>query len=250
MLLGEIIANYRKENKLSQRKFAERCKGISNGYISMIENNRNPKTDEPIVPSLGKLKIIAEAMEMSLEDLLNSADDMPVELPPREVHLFDSPGSIRFHPPAPLFLTDEPPLPPDAIPASEMQMIPVIGCVRGGLGTSAIEEYLGKEPAFVHGPAEDYFYLKVVGDSMSPAINEGDLALVRRNMTLEDRQLVVAIIKGEFNDEGVIKQYREYPSAFALVSFNPEHEPIFFHGKEKNRVIIVGKVVQTVHKWD
>ena len=250
MLLGEIIANYRKENNLSQRKFAERCKGISNGYISMIENNRNPKTDEPIVPSLGKLKIIAEAMEMSLEDLLNSADDMPVELPTRKLHLFDGPGSIRFSPPAPLFLTDEPPLPPDAVPATSMEMIPVIGCVRGGPGGLAREERLGVEPAQIRGRAEDYFYLKVVGDSMAPAINEGDLALVRRQDQAENGQLVVAIVKGEFNDEGVIKQYKTYPSAVSLISFNPNYEPRFFPGKEMNRITIVGKVVQTVHKWD
>lgn len=248
MLLGEIIANYRKENNLSQRKFAERCKGISNGYISMIENNCNPKTGKPIVPSLDKLKIIAEAMELSLESLLDSADDMPVELPPREVHLFDGPGSIQL--PSSPSLTDEPLFPPDAIPASSMQMVRVIGSVKAGPGGSACEERLGVEPAYITGNADEYFYLKVIGDSMSPQINEGDLALVKCQNYADDGQLVVAIVRGEFNDEGVIKQFKTYPSAVSLISFNPNYEPRFFPGKEMNRVRIVGKVVQTVRKWN
>lgn len=246
MLLGEIIANYRAENNLSQRKFAERCKGISNGYISMIENNCNPKTGKPIVPSLDKLKIIAEAMGMTLESLLDLADDMPVALS-REVNLFDGPSAININPPP--RLADYFPI-PDATPATSLTMIPVIGYVRGGPGGLACEERLGVEPAQIRGRAEDYFFLKVVGDSMAPQINEGDLALVRRQDQAENGQLVVAIVKGEFNNKGVIKQYKTYPSAVSLISFNPNYEPRFFPGKEMNRITIVGKVVQTVHKWD
>ena len=245
MLLGEIIANYRKENNLSQRKFAERCKGISNGYISMIENNCNPKTGKPIVPSLDKLKIIAEAMGMALESLLDLADDMPVALS-REVKLFDGLNAIDFNPPP--RLTDYLPI-PDATPATSLTMIPVIGCVRGGPGGLAYEERLGEEPAQIKGRAEDYFYLKVVGDSMSPEINEGDLALVRIQPTAENNDLVVAVIKGEFDDEGTIKKLNHYPSAIALTSFNPDYPPRFFAGKEMKRVTIVGKVVRTVRIW-
>lgn len=213
----------------------------------MIENNCNPKTGKPIVPSLDKLKIIAEAMGMTLESLLDSADDMPVELP-RELHLFDGPSAIHLNPhPS---LADYLPLSDDSIPAPSLTMIPVIGCVRGGPGGLAYEERLGEEPAQIKGRAEDYFYLKVVGDSMSPEINEGDLALVRIQPTAENNDLVVAVIKGEFDDEGAIKKLNHYPSAIALTSFNPDYPPRFFAGKEMKRVTIVGKVVQTVRKWD
>jgi len=47
MTLVEIIIKYRTEHNLSQRAFAERC-GVSNGYISMLEMNRNPSTEAPI----------------------------------------------------------------------------------------------------------------------------------------------------------------------------------------------------------
>lgn len=247
MLLGEIIANYRKAHNLSQRKFAEMCNGISNGYISMIENNCNPKTGKPIIPSLDKLKSLADAMNMSLETLLNEADDMPVELP-REVSLFEGPSAFHINPPP--RLSDYLPIPTDATPASSLTMIPVIGCVRGGPGGLAYEERLSEEPAYIKGRAEDYFYLKVAGDSMSPEINEGDLALVRIQTTAENNDLVVAVIKGEFDDEGTIKKFNHYPSAIALTSFNSYYPPRFFAGKEMNRIRIIGKVVQTVRKWD
>lgn len=80
MKLGEIIINYRKEHGLSQREFAEQCKDITNGYISMIENDTNPTTGKPISPKLDKLKCIADGMGMTLNDLLAMADDMPVDM--------------------------------------------------------------------------------------------------------------------------------------------------------------------------
>lgn len=80
MKLGEIIKEYREKTGMSQRQFATACK-ISNGYISMLENGINPKTQEPITPSIFALKDIAAAMHVPLHDLMASCDDMPVEMP-------------------------------------------------------------------------------------------------------------------------------------------------------------------------
>ena len=79
MTLGQIIKAYRIRNHLSQRQFALLC-DVSNGYISMLEDERNPKTNEPIVPSLVTMKKIAKAMNMTLNDLMSQADDMEVSL--------------------------------------------------------------------------------------------------------------------------------------------------------------------------
>jgi transcriptional regulator with XRE-family HTH domain len=77
MTLGEIVKKYRETNCLSQRQFATAC-SLSNGYISMLEKNLNPKTAQPMVPSLVAIKKIADAMHIPLNDLLSYADDMPV----------------------------------------------------------------------------------------------------------------------------------------------------------------------------
>jgi len=79
MTLGMIIKEYRERNRLSQRQFALMC-DVSNGYISMLEEGRNPKTNEPIVPSLATMKKLAKAMGMSLNDLMSKADDMEISL--------------------------------------------------------------------------------------------------------------------------------------------------------------------------
>lgn len=79
MTLGMIIKEYRERNRLSQRQFALMC-DVSNGYISMLEEGRNPKTNEPIVPSLATMKKLAKAMGMSLNDLMSQTDDMEVNI--------------------------------------------------------------------------------------------------------------------------------------------------------------------------
>ena len=79
MTLGKIIKEYREKNHLSQRQFALTC-DVSNGYISMLEEGRNPKTNEPIVPSLATMKKLAKAMGMSLNDLMSQVDDMEISL--------------------------------------------------------------------------------------------------------------------------------------------------------------------------
>lgn len=79
MTIREIIIKYREENNLSQRQFAERC-GMSNGYISMLENDVNPSTGRPAVPSLSMLRKLAKGMNMSLDDLLAANETLLVEL--------------------------------------------------------------------------------------------------------------------------------------------------------------------------
>lgn len=79
MLLKDIIAEYRKKNNLSQRSFATKC-GVTNGYISMIENGLNPSTGKAPVPSLSTLKQIANGMGMTVHQLSQIADDMEIDI--------------------------------------------------------------------------------------------------------------------------------------------------------------------------
>lgn len=77
MKIGGLVKEYREKNNLSQREFAKRC-GVSNGYISMLEEGRNPKTNEPIVPSLATYGKIANAMGMTVNDLFMCIGDAPI----------------------------------------------------------------------------------------------------------------------------------------------------------------------------
>lgn len=79
MNLGEFVYNYLTEHKISQRQFAKKC-GMSSGYISMIVNGINPRSNTPIVPSIKSLNSIARGMNMTIDELFLAVDDMLVDM--------------------------------------------------------------------------------------------------------------------------------------------------------------------------
>lgn len=66
MKLAEQLRQLRSDRGLSLRELAEKS-GLSNGYISLLENGR---VESPSATVLGKL---ARALEVSLDDLLRAA---------------------------------------------------------------------------------------------------------------------------------------------------------------------------------
>ncbi len=124
-------------------------------------------------------------------------------------------------------------------------MIPVIGTVRAGYGALAFEEDYGEEPATVRDP-DNYFYLIVKGDSMEPRIHEGDLALVRRQPTLENGELGV-VVYGD--GEGTLKRFIRRGNAVILQPFNPAYHEQVIMGEDLQHLYIAGKVVETKVKW-
>ncbi|MGM9602527.1 MAG: helix-turn-helix domain-containing protein [Faecousia sp.] len=79
MKLVELIKQYRESHNLSQRQFAALC-GLSNGYISMLERGENPATGKPITPAMLQLKKLAEGMHISVMELFDLVDDMPIDI--------------------------------------------------------------------------------------------------------------------------------------------------------------------------
>lgn len=79
MNLGEFVYNYLTKHKISQRQFAKKC-GMSSGYISMIVNGINPRSNTPIVPSIKSLNSIARGMNMTIDELFLAVDDMLVDM--------------------------------------------------------------------------------------------------------------------------------------------------------------------------
>ncbi|MGM9529438.1 MAG: helix-turn-helix domain-containing protein [Phascolarctobacterium sp.] len=81
MELKDFIRNYRIEHGLSMEQFAK-LSSLSKGYISMLEKGQNPQTKKKIIPSLTALNNIAQAMNMDLNYLLETMDDLEVSLIP------------------------------------------------------------------------------------------------------------------------------------------------------------------------
>ena len=79
MKLGDMIREYRLAHDFSQRQLAIAC-GLSNGYISILEKGINPKTGKPVTPTIPQLKKLSAGMGMTLMELLDSVDDMPIDI--------------------------------------------------------------------------------------------------------------------------------------------------------------------------
>ena len=124
--------------------------------------------------------------------------------------------------------------------------IPVVGTVRAGYGALAFEEDYGQEYARVKDPS-NYFYLVVRGDSMEPRIQDGDLALVHKQDTLENGDLGVLIYGDE--GEGTLKRYIQRGNCVVLQPFNPAYHEMVIKGEELNHLHIAGRVVETKAKW-
>lgn len=54
--------------------------GLSTGYISLIEKEINPQTGKPMVPTLTVLNKIAKGMGITIDELIATCDDMPVDM--------------------------------------------------------------------------------------------------------------------------------------------------------------------------
>ncbi len=122
--------------------------------------------------------------------------------------------------------------------------LPIIGVVRAGPGGIAFEEPIGHasvdQDAISNGSR--YFYLRVKGESMSPEIMPGDLALVREQPEVEYGELAVVIVDGE---EGTIKRVFFKNGEVFLQATNPSYN----RTEKADNVKIVGKVKQTVRKY-
>lgn len=80
MTLGDLIREYREQHGMSMEEFA-RLSGLSKGYISMLEKNKNPRNGKPIVPSIATYDGVAIAMHVSAAELMEKVGEKNDELP-------------------------------------------------------------------------------------------------------------------------------------------------------------------------
>ena len=79
MKLSEFIKQYREDQGISQRQLAAMC-GLSNAYISMIENEKVQSTGKPIRSyKLSSLNALAQGIGLDLDTMLRLVDELPIE---------------------------------------------------------------------------------------------------------------------------------------------------------------------------
>lgn len=123
---------------------------------------------------------------------------------------------------------------------------PVIGIASAGKGVIADEDIIGWETVDKVYDTEEYFYLAVQGDSMSPKIDDGDLVLVKRMVSVDSGSVGVFIVDGE---TGYVKKVEYDMAHITLISFNPYYPPMTFSGHDVLRVSVVGKVIELKRRF-
>lgn len=128
-------------------------------------------------------------------------------------------------------------------PINMNREIPILGRISAGmplLAAQNIEGYLKRE---IHDD-EDYFALRVSGDSMNAArINDGDIILVRCQPTVDDGEIAVVLVNGE---DATVKRVHKEKNRLTLLpaSTNPVHKPQFYDKGDEVRIL--GRVVENV----
>ena len=216
MFLGEVIKKYRDENNLSLRAFAHKC-GLSYAYISMLEKNIDYRTGKPIAPTLDSVKYIANAMHIPIDDLLKILDD-------EQEFKLNEDISINN-------LTNK---------------IPILGTVKAGYNWLAEENVIGyiADENTVKGYEKninEYYALKITGDSMLPLLSEGDLVIVHDQDDVESGQTAVILINGE---EATVKKVIKTNEGIELHAMNPYYptKKFTFEDMKNIPVKIIGRV--------
>jgi len=131
------------------------------------------------------------------------------------------------------------------IGALDMIKIPVLGSVVAGDPREAIQEadefmYI---PSMDHRRSEDYFALRVFGESMEPNLMDGDIAIVRIQPDIDSGQVAVVLID---NQDSTVKRVFKSQDGITLVADNPAvFSPRFFSNEDclSLPVLILGRVI-------
>lgn len=128
--------------------------------------------------------------------------------------------------------------------------LPIVGRVAAGypvLAEENREDEIGVDQAlFGGGPGIELFGLRINGDSMLEAgIHDGDLAVVRKQRTAREGEIVVATV----NDEATVKRYLPEEARIVLKAENPDYSSIVVTAEDRFRIagVVVGLIRRRVH---
>jgi repressor LexA len=124
--------------------------------------------------------------------------------------------------------------------------VPVLGRIAAGVPLLAEENREGELPvasSALPGGGEDVFALRVHGESMIDAhICDGDLVLVRRQDSAQQRDIVVALVGSGGDAEATVKRFFREGDSIVLKPEHPTMAPIVLDPRERE-VQVLGKVV-------
>ncbi|MEG2687312.1 MAG: S24 family peptidase, partial [Christensenellaceae bacterium] len=92
--------------------------------------------------------------------------------------------------------------------------------------------------------ADDYFILRVSGNSMYPRLLDGDKVLVHRTTIVDNGKVAVVLYNG---DAATVKKVEyELGKSLDLIPYNPEFQVKTISGVDLEQCRILGEVVQLI----
>lgn len=120
-------------------------------------------------------------------------------------------------------------------------MCPLYDSVAAGFNALAQNTIVGYIPTQIMSPSEQekYIWVNVVGDSMSPMIDDGSKVLIKLQESVDSGQIAIILIDDE---EAVVKRVVYGDNWIELQSVNPYYPPRRFEGQDVRRVRVMGLV--------
>lgn len=202
------IKALRLQSGMSQQKLADKI-GVSRSTLAMWETNKSQ-------PDLETICLIADLFGTTSDYVLGRTDE-------------PSPSS------------------PDYAPGitEDYVTFPVIGEVAAGYDHIVAEDWEGEKidvpTSYLKGrPKEDYFVLKVKGDSMYPAFQDGDRVLVLKQETLNYSGQIGVILYGDNNATLKKVEYKMGEDWMNLVAVNPLFPPLRIENEDLTHCRVLG----------
>lgn len=133
---------------------------------------------------------------------------------------------------------------PAPVVSADNAVFPVIGDIAAGFDSIAIESWDGDtveipSSYFKEKKKEDFFVLRVKGDSMFPEYRDGDKVLILKQNTLDYNGQTAAVL---YDDEiATLKRIEYRPGEYIrLIPINPTVPPIKIDGERLNHCRIIG----------
>ena len=203
---GSILKNLRVSREITQEQLASML-GVSRSAVGMYETGGRQ-------PDFEMMETIADIFNVDMDYLMGRS---PVE---------------RKHPLTP---PANKPIPKGFVPMPEMAQVPLIGSIACGTPITAeqnIKSYIGVPAAW-----RADFALECHGDSMAPAICDGDVVCIRSQPEVEQGQIAAvrigeeATLKHCYYQNGVVQLIADNPAVcLPMVYTGPDLEDIEVEG--------------------
>lgn len=239
MELSDVISSARKKAKLTQKELADKM-GVSQGTIGQYETKKGEigkdgKEKKTANPSLDKIPDMAEILDLDVTSFFPSHPELKNQIVKKELknnfekyaHLIPAEYSLK-----------------NVVFLSKSDML--IGAGSEGaydLDLFNKETKIAVDRSFIKGlDPKNLKLFEVVGDSMQPEYDEGDLAIVDMVNFRGDFIKIGGIYVVRVGDVVYVKRVEFLPKgAIKLISLNSKYGDLYPH-KEGYEYEILGKV--------